>query len=66
MAAILRELTLRASGLLYQEVIPRKLTLSTQLTISQEPAWYIGVDGALNTEKLLSAFQQFFREHSES
>ena len=51
---------------IYREVIPRELTFSTQLTISHEPAWYVGADGALNTEKLLSAFQQFFREHSES
>jgi hypothetical protein len=51
---------------IYQEVIPRELTYSTQLTIAHQPAWYIGPDGRLEMDKLLAAFQQFFREHSES
>jgi len=50
---------------IYQEVIPRELTYSTQLTIAHQPAWYIRADGRLDMPKLLSAFQQFFREHSE-
>jgi len=50
---------------IYQEVIPRELTFSTQLTISHQPAWYIQADGQLDISKLLSAFQDFFREHSE-
>ena len=50
---------------IYREVIPRELTYSTQLTISQQPVWFIRPDGRLNMEKLLTAFQQFFREHSE-
>lgn len=51
---------------IYQEVIPRELTYSTQLTISQQPAWYIADNGRLEMDKLLAGFQQFFREHSES
>lgn len=51
---------------IYQEIIPRTLTYSTQLTISHQSTWYIGPDGRLEMDKLLSAFQQFFREHSES
>ncbi|MEM7029314.1 MAG: ATP-binding protein [Chloroflexota bacterium] len=51
---------------IYQEVIPRELTYSTQLTIAQEPAWYIAQDGSLDIDKLLTGFQQFFRRHSES
>jgi hypothetical protein len=51
---------------IYREVVPRVLTYSTQVTISQEPAWYITSDGRLDVSKLLEAFQQFFREHSES
>ena len=51
---------------IYQEVIPRELTYSTQLTISEQPAWYIQPDGRLDLPKLLAAFQQFFREHAES
>lgn len=34
--------------------------------IVQELAWYIRSDGQLDLPKLLAAFQQFFREHSES
>jgi len=56
---------LRISNQLYKEVIPRELTFSTQLTISQETEWYTGKTGTLDMEKLLSAFQDFFREHSE-
>lgn len=50
---------------IYQEVIPRELTYSTQLTIAQQPAWYIRPDGWLDFPKLMAAFQQFFRENSE-
>ncbi len=57
---------LRIANAIYQEVIPRSLTYSTQLTIAQEPAWYITPDGRLDLDKLLAAFQQFFRKHSES
>ncbi len=51
---------------IYREVVPRELTYGTQLTISEQPAWYIRSDGSLDLPKLLAAFQQFFREHSES
>jgi len=51
---------------IYREVVPRELTYGTQLTISEQPAWYIRADGSLDLPKLLAAFQQFFREHSES
>jgi hypothetical protein len=57
---------MRIANEIYREVIPRVLTFSTQLTIAQEPAWYILPDGSLDLSKLLEAFQQFFREHSES
>jgi hypothetical protein len=53
------------SNPIYREVIPRELTFSTQYTISHQPAWYIAPDGRLDMDKLLSAFQEFFREHSE-
>ena len=51
---------------IYREVVPRELTYGTQLTISEQPAWYIRPDGQVDLPKLLAAFQQFFREHSES
>jgi len=57
---------LRISNPMYQEIIPRILTYSTQLTITKKPAWYIDSEGRLEIEKLLLEFQQFFREHSES
>jgi hypothetical protein len=50
---------------IYQEIIPRELTFSTQLTIAHQPAWYIQADGRLDVPKLLAAFQDFFRQHSE-
>ncbi len=53
-----------ANGI-YREVIPRELTWSTQEFLVQQTAWYVGADGRLEMDKLLTAFQQFFREHSE-
>ena len=51
---------------IYLEVIPRDLTFTTQeMMIHDDPAWYIGDDGSLLMDKLLRAFQAFFREHSE-
>ena len=51
---------------IYREVIPRALTWTTQeMVIHDDPAWYIADDGALEVDKLLVAFQEFFREHSE-
>ena len=56
---------LRIANRIYQEVIPRELTFSTQITISEQPSWYVGPDGRLKMESLLCAFQEFFQEHSE-
>ncbi len=56
---------LRIANRIYQEVIPRELTYSAQVTISEQPAWYVMPDGSLNMEKLCLSFQEFFREHSE-
>jgi hypothetical protein len=53
-----------ANGI-YQEIIPRELSWSWQMGINQETAWYVLPDGRLDTNKLLAAFQDFFREHSE-
>ncbi len=51
---------------IYAEVIPRELTWIAQTRITQEQAWFLRADRRLDMPKLLSAFQQFFREHSES
>jgi len=57
---------LRIANPVYREIIPRQLTYSTQLTISHQSFWYMDGDGRLIMDKLLDAFQAFFREHSES
>jgi len=53
---------------IYGEIIPRELSFITQLNFEStfQSAWYIRPDGRLDLSKLLAAFQQFFREHSES
>jgi len=56
---------LRIANRIYQEVIPRELTYSEQVTMSQETAWYLTAEGRLDMTKLMAAFQQFFRQHSE-
>ncbi len=63
---VFRKPQLRIANRIYREVIPRELTYSTQLTINQDSAWYIGEDGRLDMEKLLTAFQGFFRKHFEA
>ena len=50
---------------IYQEVIPRDLTYTTQATITHEPAWYLDASGDLRVGDLLAGFQEFFRQHSE-
>ena len=59
---------LRIANAIYKEVIPRELTdiAQTRMSISQPPlAWYKKPDGTIDLPKLLTAFQQFYREHSE-
>ena len=51
---------------IYKEIIPRELSWDIQTGMSVQQAWYVKPDGLLDMEKLLAAFQQFFREHSES
>ena len=56
----------RIANRIYREVIPRELIYSTQLTINQEAQWYLTENGRLNMDKLLTAFQDFFRKNFES
>jgi len=60
-----RERQMRIANRIYREVIPREITYSTQLTIAQESTWYINEDGTLDMDKLLTAFQEFFRKNFE-
>jgi hypothetical protein len=57
---------LRISNRIYREVIPRELVWTTQVGIPHETVWYVRPDGTLDMPKLLAAFQDFFRRHSES
>ena len=50
---------------IYQEVIPRELTWIPQTRILNEQEWYLTSDNRLDMNKLLEAFVQFFREHSD-
>ena len=55
------------SNRIYREIIPRELTFNTQYTIAnQEQQWYLTQENRLDIPKLLTAFQQFFREHADS
>lgn len=54
------------SNRIYREIIPRELIHTTQIAIPYEPQWYIDDNGRLNMDKLLTAFQDFFRKNIES
>ena len=56
---------LRIANPIYAEVIPRELTWVAGEGLVQDTAWYVDAGGGLDMIKLLSAFQAFFREHSE-
>ncbi len=58
--------TISIANQIYREVIPRQLTWSSQMMLPQQTPWYTRPDGSLEMTKLLAAFQEFFREHSES
>ena len=55
----------RMANPIYAEVVPRELGYVLQDSLDQNPAWYVKADGDLDMDKLLAAFQSFFREHSE-
>ncbi len=55
----------RIANPIYAEVVPRELGYVLQDSLDQEVAWYVNADGGLNLDKLLAAFQAFFRAHSE-
>ena len=57
---------IRISNAIYREIIPRELTASTQQQLLQQPQWYQNADNSINMEKLLSDFQQFFRQNADS
>ncbi|QEP41885.1 ATP-binding protein [Ectothiorhodospiraceae bacterium BW-2] len=55
------------SNRIYQEVIPRELSIVMQQNIThQQQQWYLTAERRLDMVKLLKAFQHFFRENAES
>ena len=62
---IARDDPLRIANPIYAEVVPRELTYAVQAGLVEDTAWYVDADGGLAMDKLLGAFQGFFREHSE-
>ena len=55
----------RIANPIYAEVVPRELTSAFQSLLLEETARYVDADGCLDVDRLLGAFQAFFREHSE-
>jgi hypothetical protein len=58
---------LQISNPIYREIIPRELTYITQINLEahENRLWYIQANGRLDMTKLMTNFQQFFRENSE-
>ena len=56
---------IRIANPIYAEIVPRELTYAAQVGLDEDTAWYVNADGSLNVVELLTAFQTFFREHSE-
>ena len=50
---------------IYREVIPRELTSYRQNMLAQESKWYVKPDGKLDIQKVLEAYIEFYKEHSE-
>ena len=57
---------IRISNKIYQEVIPRQLAWESQSGMALQQSWFVDEKGWLKISSLIEAFQQFFREHSES
>ena len=62
---IAREDPPRIANPIYAEIVPRELNYFAQAGLVQDTAWYVKADGDLDLVELLTAFQTFFREHSE-
>ena len=60
---------IRFSNPIYREIITRILNTGFQNSFNQdlaETSWYLRRDGSLDIDKLLHAFTEFYRRHSES
>ena len=67
MGLVARDYPVRMANPVYAEVVLRELTQPLEATLAEQvsPAWYINRDGSLDVTGLVSAFQCYFREHSE-
>ena len=62
---IARDKPVRIANPIYAEVVPRELGWILQEELDLDATWYVDADGSLNLDRLLEAFQDFFRRHSE-
>ena len=60
-----REGGLAIANPIYQEVIPRELTWVTQEMMGIDRLWYKNLDGTIDMVKLLTNFQQFYRDNAD-
>jgi hypothetical protein len=50
---------------IYREVLPRTLAFTPQASLPQITPTWLNPDGSLNSEQLLTAFLQFWRQHGQ-
>ena len=62
---IARDKPVRIANPIYAEVVPRELGWILQEELDLNATWYVDADGGLDLDRLLEAFQDFFRRHSE-
>ncbi len=62
---LLSRATPRIANPVYAEVVPRELNYHVQESLGERATFSVDAGGGLEVAKLLSAFQVFFREHSE-
>ena len=53
---------LQIANPIYREVIPRALAWTQQIGMHQPTEWYVRADGSLDMEKLMTAWQAFWRK----
>jgi hypothetical protein len=63
---IRRKPELTIANRIYRECLPREITSPIQDVLHFPQPWYVTPERKLDMPKLLTAFQQFFREHSEA
>lgn len=63
---IRRKPELQVANRIYREVLPRELVAPIQDVLHYPQPWYVTAEHRLDMNKLLGAFQQFFREHSDA